>query len=34
MTKLTQKLTQSTLTFDETRYLFKWKRDWWKKCDL
>jgi len=25
--KLTQKL---TLTFEETRSLFKWKLDWWK----
>jgi len=27
MTKLAQKLIYTTLTFDETRYFFKWKLD-------
>jgi len=31
MTKLTQTLIKSTITFDETRSLFKWKLDWWLK---
>jgi len=30
MTKLAQKLIQTTLTFDEKRSLLKWKCDWWK----
>jgi len=31
MTKLTKTL---TVTFDETRSLFKWKLDWWNRSGV